>query len=59
MTNEDYKLAGQLCGLSQNQLAAIQEAIKLKDLAFAKILFARLETDLSVLRGLIHKEGKT
>lgn len=56
MTNDEKNLAYQLIGLSQNQLDAIKDAILIKNFAFARILYARLETDLRVLNDLIQKE---
>lgn len=56
MTEKEQLLALRIVNVAKNELTAIYEAVRCRDLAFARILFARLETDLSVLRGLIHQE---
>lgn len=56
MTLPEKLLAYRFIELTHRELDSIRSAIQDKDLAFARIIFARVETDLAVLKDLIQRE---
>ncbi len=53
MNDQQFLLSLRLTTIAQHELDDIRAAVKHKDLAFARVLFARLQTDLALLYSLI------
>ena len=56
MNPEQGRFACQLIDIAQHEIKALTKAIKGKDLGLAKIISARLETDIIVINSLLQKE---
>jgi len=56
MNPEQGRFACQLIDIAQHEIKALTKAIKGKDLGLAKIISARLETDITVINSLLQKE---
>lgn len=56
MTSQDIDLAIRIVALANSELDSIRSAVISQDVAFAKVQYARLQVDLSILSDLISKE---